>query len=201
MKNDAVQHELFEEFEAPKRKKAAIRGILPKNYMLVNVTYEQLVSAAIAVIMLMVFLFSLGVERGKRMITAERIIQPQRQAEAKKEEPLKNAALDEQAGEAASEAKKTQVPLQPAVVKEIPAGEEKKTASGELYTIQLIAHKSKKSSQEEMTRLEKKGHKPFIIVGGGYFQVCVGEYKDANEAKKDLSEFKKGFKGCFVRKR
>lgn len=174
-----MQRELFEEFEAPKKKRLPSASILPKNYLRFNVSYEQLIFIAIAVIMLMVLVFSLGVEKGRHVVESGPV---KERTVIKVETPVVAAAISE--------------PAKAPVKAEKPYKEIKK-----LYTVQVIAYRSKKLAQKELVKLTKKGYKPFIIVGGGYYQICVGEYEESKEAKEELAKLKKTYKDSFVRKR
>lgn len=186
MKETSAQKELFKEFEAPKKKKRLSHAILPKNYTLFNVTYEQIIFITIAIIMLMVLIFSLGVERGKHLrIPAS----TQRVRDVIHKKEVKERIKD-------TEIEPIQTPIQTAV-----PTEEKRVSDSKLFTIQVIAYRSKKLAQKELMKLSKKGFKPFIIIGGGYYQICVGEYRNQNEAKKDISDLRKAYKDSFIRKR
>ena len=178
MKNKNAQQELFKEYGAPK-KRGIQNSILPKSYTLLNISYEQLIFLTIAIIMLMVLVFSLGVERGRSLA-----------------EPLLERA-DTTIVEVTKETKEEVTDKVP--VKEEGLRQLKKLP--ELFTVQVIAYRSKKSAQRELERLGKKGYKPFIIVGGNYYQICVGEYKNEAKAKEELLELRKTYKDSFVRKR
>lgn len=206
MKTELMQKELFNEFESPKKrgKKKGAGSILPKNYILFNVSYEQVVFISIGVIMLMVLVFSLGVERGKRLNpeqikvsvnlpeTASGIIE-----ETNKDKKIKEVKAAPPAALAKKERSITQ-----RVEQEVPVpADVKKPIKRELFTVQVIAYKSKRSAQKELIKLGKKGYSPFIILGGGYYQICVGEYKSRKEANKPLSDLKKSHPGSFIRKR
>jgi cell division septation protein DedD len=186
-----MQQELFREFEAQKRKrkKKFPEGILPKNYVLFNVSYEQVIFITIAVIMLMALIFSLGVERGKQLSRApmkrERI-KVVKTAPAEKAEPV---TVKEEPQPETAPAEKPK------------AAAEEKTPGAKNYTVQLVAFRSKRLAQKELIKLGKKGYKPFIIVGGGYYQICVGEYENKPEAKEDHAELKKYYKESFIRQR
>jgi hypothetical protein len=186
-----VQTELFKEFEhQTKRRKRASGSILPKNYILLNVSYEQVIFITIGVIMVMVLVFSLGVERGKRVgdDTPPQIkIVP-----ALPQKPAPEPAED--AG-----AKGSAAPVKDEPVEDIP--KEKTVKNAGLFTVQVIAYRSKKSAQKELIKLGKKGYKPFIILGGGYYQICVGEFKAHVEAEKALADIKKSHPDSFIRKR
>ena len=83
----------------------------------------------------------------------------------------------------------------------IEAPKEKPKKSNEMFTVQVIAYRSKKSAQKELIKLSKKGYKPFIILGGGYYQICVGEFKAHAEAEKAITDIKKNHPDSFIRKR
>jgi len=191
MKERLLQKELFGEFEEPRKKKPS-HGILPKNYMLFNISYEQIIFISIAVIMLMVLLFSLGVERGKRLASGpvgEREDLPSKRVEVSEMQKAPGPVehIEATPSKDVAEAKE---PVK-----------EKKVLGSKLYTIQVIAYRSKKSAQKELVRLGKKGFNPFIIIGGGYYQICVGEYNNQKEAEKGYRELKKTYKDSFIRKR
>jgi septal ring-binding cell division protein DamX len=193
MKSDIMQKELFKEFESHKKRtrKKTSGSILPKNYILFNISYEQVIFISIGVIMLMVLVFSLGVERGKHLMPApakkEKAASPEEKKEARKIEKIVSKKEPE-----AEEFKSFQAPV---------ITKEKKIVNAELFTIQIIAYRSKRSAQKELIRLGKKGYSPFIILGGGYYQICVGEYKSKRAAEKALSELKKSHPDSFIRKR
>jgi len=200
MKTDSMQQELFKEFEAAQKGKKKTQGsILPRNYVLLSVSYEQVIFIAIGIIMLMVLVFSLGVERGKYLAlipakakaetAAKKALKPQ----AAPEKPETEAASGEKEGPEAETATKPVIETKKDVKAAQPEG---------LFTIQLIAYRSKKSAQKELLMLNKKGYNPFIVTGGGYYQICVGEYKTQQDAQKILRELaKKGYSDGFIRKR
>lgn len=191
MKNDILQKELFREFDSSKTKagKKMHGSILPKNYVPLNISHEQFIFITIGVIMLMVLVFSLGVERGKRMGTVKTETKKNASLVIKQVEDAELAAGREEEPEYSEEIISPEPP------------KIKKPASTEIFTIQIIAYRSKKSAQRELMKLGKKGYSPFIILGGGYYQICVGEYGSQEESEKALSDFKKGYPDSFIRKR
>jgi len=191
MKESAVQKELFEEYRTPKDKAKRRQTILPRSFKPLSVSYEQAVFMAIAAIMLMVLVFSLGVERGKRLAGAAAPKKDAPDKQASDKEYKTSAAVKEDVAVAQQDTKR------PAPLPE----KEKKAVKSDLFTIQVIAYRSKKSAQRELERLSEKGYKPFIITGGGYYQVCVGEYANKDESKNDFLELKKSYKDSFIRKR
>ena len=204
MKESTVQKELFEEFGMPKHKKKRQQTILPKNYKPLSISHEQVVFIAIAAIMLMVLIFSLGVERGRRLVgirTAKESV-PSAALSEVKEEAAAAAGMPNEKYEKINLVKNDTVverrydePSPPVRAKD------KRIVKSGLFTIQVIAYRSKKSAQRELEKLSEKGYKPFIITGGGYYQICVGEYADKDKSKNDFLELKKNYKDSFIRKR
>jgi septal ring-binding cell division protein DamX len=195
--------ELFKEFDQPKKKrrKKAQGSILPKSYILFNVSHEQVVFTTIGVIMLMVLLFSLGVERGKRITQDEGKADLVATVKAGAEAVTLPEAAEAQPDDAviAPEAAAAEEKKAEKEIEKPPAAA--KNAGAPHYTIQVIAYRSKKSAKKELMQLTKKGYKPFIVVGGGYYQICVGEYPSHTEAQADFDELKKEYKDGFIRKR
>lgn len=200
MKESAVQQELFEGLEAPKRKRKLPYSILPKNYIPFNISYEQVVFITIGVIMLMVLLFSIGVEKGKRLSRPA-----QRGQAAQETADIEPIALESTLAPEPVAVEQVVV-VQPPAPQAVEAAQEAPKRSKIVkqpthFTIQLIAYRSKKSAQQELERLGKKGYSPFIIVGGEYYQICVGKYRARSKAKEELLELKKAYRDSFIRKR
>ena len=88
-------------------------------------------------------------------------------------------------------------PLQDKIVKDVP---EKIEKTYKPYAIQLISYKEKQDAENELARLQKKKIDAFILHAGNWYQVCAGGYENIEEAQKALTQFRKDFEGCFVRK-
>ena len=179
---DQYQRELFGEF---KKEKGNIRRIADKmtrgqHKLSINAPLENIVLAAIVVMMCIIAAFALGVERGKRF--APKTAKPAVKTEAAERQP--ESAKPKPVGEA----------------KPVPA--EKREAEKNLsYTIQLVAYGRMGLAEGEKQKLLSKNVCAFIIHSGNLYHVCAGNYASVAEAKKDLEKFGKRYKGCFVRKR
>jgi len=68
------------------------------------------------------------------------------------------------------------------------------------YTIQLASYQSKEYAQKAAAALKKNGLSPLIISKGGYTVLCVGNFSNKDTANSLLSELKKQYKDCFVRR-
>ena len=69
------------------------------------------------------------------------------------------------------------------------------------YTIQVATAVSKDRAEKEVMKLGSKGHQPFFVQRGRFFEVCVGSFDTVVSAKSLLNEFKsKGlYSDAFVR--
>lgn len=68
------------------------------------------------------------------------------------------------------------------------------------YTIQLASFQTKKYAQKEAELLRKKGYSPLILPKGSYIVLCVGNFSKKEAAQSLLSELKKYYQSCYVRR-
>lgn len=207
MKDASFDQDLFGGIEKPSQKKLQKSTLLPRSYTQFNVSYEQVIFISIAIIMLMVLLFSVGVEYGKRIARSGETGPPAREnveggrwkveGEASTLDPRPSTSPDTGTAPAQTETK----PAQPAAEAEVKKAISQPKVLSQKFTIQAVAYRSKKKAQDDMVILSKKGFSPFIVVGGDYYQVCAGEYASKEEAMKDYEKIRKLYKDCFIRKR
>lgn len=177
------QSELFEEFIKPEKKREIQKShpIVRRYRLFLNISYEQLVFFVIALIMIMVLVFSLGVERGKSLLETPAPVEPEIAREPEIELP-------------------SSTEIQKEVVLKPPPQEIIKKVS-KPYTIQVATYRQKKSAKKELENLRKRGLDSYIISNNGKYEVCVGEYVDRDSAKKNIKRLKKDYKDCFLRRR
>ena len=72
--------------------------------------------------------------------------------------------------------------------------------SAQNYTIQIATYQTKTYAQKEADSLKKRGFAPLILPKGTYTIVCVGNFSDQKTAKPLLSELKKRYQDCFMRR-
>mgnify|MGYP001616705161 CR=1 FL=1 len=70
----------------------------------------------------------------------------------------------------------------------------------ENYTIQVATYQAKTHAQKEAEALRKKGFLPLILSKSGYTVLCVGNFSNKETAKSSLSELKKRYQDCFIRR-
>ncbi|MBU0549828.1 MAG: SPOR domain-containing protein, partial [Candidatus Omnitrophica bacterium] len=78
--------------------------------------------------------------------------------------------------------------------------EEKTEEPAKEYTIQVASFKTKTYAQKEAVRLEQKGIKALLMPRGNFVIVCVGNFSQKQEANTSLTELKKIYQDCFIRR-
>lgn len=176
-----------------------------------NLSIENLVIFSIVSIMVTVFTFSLGVERGKRIalregngpaldapvpeapVSAAGPVDPA-EAVAAVKSPAKGSALLaslKTVNPAVSAANVPAAAFQPQDVV-------KKTSGG--FTVQVASYKSKKSAQKEVQALQKKGFKAYALPKGEHIVLCVGNFQKREEASMYGKKLKNNYQDLVVRR-
>ena len=160
-----------------------------------TMTLENIISGLILVIMAIVLSYSLGVEKGKRVVfkkvapalPAATTVVPQ---DTKKINPLPSEVKQET--------------LQPPAQEDVNNSPDTQTVMKEIldiaYTIQVASFKNKEHAHEEATALKRKGYEIFVMPKGNYSIVCVGKFLKKDQAHDTLSQLKKKYKDCLVRR-
>lgn len=68
------------------------------------------------------------------------------------------------------------------------------------YTIQLATYQASTYAQKEAEKLKKRGLLPLVLPKGEYQVLCVGNFSNRNAAASLLSELKKQYRDCFIRR-
>jgi septal ring-binding cell division protein DamX len=174
-KNNNSQLELFTQGRDSKSLKRNDRNFL--NNIL---GYEKAIMATIVVFVLCIISFSLGVEKGKRSSLASNNL---RLDLATKTTPQKQVAAVPVVPTTKN------ITKQPAVMEYIRS-----------YTIQLASYKTKSLAQREAQSLKQKGLTPLVLVKGDYTIVCVGNFSNKEAAQPLLSQLKKRYLSCYIRR-
>lgn len=176
MFKEEKQKELFSEYE---NEKESFFGFIKKKdtigqKMAIIVSREKLIFLTIGLILFAILTFSLGVERGKRI--KEKIAAD-----------LQEDQLAEQTQQQKEEA-----------IKEEATVELKKEGN---FTIQVVSYKQKELAQKEIEILKRKYSDVFIVQNGQYYEICVGNFSNKQEAKQIVNDLNKRYKDCFIKKR
>lgn len=167
------QAEFFSDLPQPKKKTKKKAFALTR--IAISLSYENLIFLTIGSVMILMVSYSLGVERGKSLTQ------------------VKIAAVEVEAEE--KETKEAPAEKSPEVQKKKIKTE---VASGK-YTIQVATLRRTNSVEQELKRLENRGYAPFVINRGKFSEICVGDYKDKDEAYIDLKRLKSLYVDCYMR--
>ncbi|MBU1727670.1 MAG: SPOR domain-containing protein [Candidatus Omnitrophica bacterium] len=177
-----TQLELFSQENEPARAKRQAYG---DSFFKRIRTYEKIILIIIGFIITGIISFSLGVEKGKRPVqktvaVAASIRPLNNKAVVMKQEPVRKPLPQP-----------SQTPQQSQITT---------TANVEKYTIQLASFKTREFAQREAETLKKKGYTPIILPKGDYMILCVGNFNNKERASPLLSELKKRYQGCYIRR-
>jgi hypothetical protein len=149
-------------------------------------SHEKTLLLIIGFFMAAVISFSLGVERGKRIVSLQDAA------------PKAEAAVT--ASSTAAPARATALPPVSSVVPLAKAAPAQHASIAYGYTIQLASFSTKAGALKEAQNLTRKGFSPLVMAKGRYTVLCVGNFSDKNTAELMLAKFQKTYKGCMVRR-
>lgn len=182
-RQEECQKELFQEFSDEAKKTERFPALSKtQKPILISASLEQLIFWGILAILLLCFMFFLGVLRSKSLggspVAAERsggaVVHVQVPAPLKMTAPTASAK---------------------------PADSPRAIDPAKPYTIVLVTYKKRTLAEKEAAGLKKSGQPAFVAASGDYFVVCIGQYANGGEAKKDLKIFDAKYKGCFLKRR
>ncbi|OGX43899.1 MAG: hypothetical protein A3G38_03090 [Omnitrophica WOR_2 bacterium RIFCSPLOWO2_12_FULL_51_8] len=150
--------------------------------------YEKTVLLAIGIVATGIVSFSLGVEKGKQVSTL------------KKDYRMDVAAGVKTKGLTAAPA---QVYRQAPVIYEEQGSKDKEDEPQEKqrYYIQLASYKGRANAQKEMDVLKRRGLSAVILPKGNYIVLYLNNLPSKTKAEAMLSELKKRYKDCQIRRR
>lgn len=167
-----------------------------------TLTIENLVVLSILGIMLAVFAYSLGVERGKHVMVAQMMerasVKPVvAQAPVVAVKPSATASATQAVGTAVVTAPVQTVPTaaSAAVVEQ----KLQNVNPAFKYTVQVASYADEKFAQRAAQDLGKKGFETIVMQKGKYAILCVGKFNQMNEAKATIAKLKSKYKDCLVR--
>jgi len=68
------------------------------------------------------------------------------------------------------------------------------------YTIQIATFKGQDNAQQEITALKKQGLIPVLRPSGKYKVLCVGNFPNQETAKSLLTQLKRKYRDCYIRR-
>ncbi|MBI3313357.1 MAG: hypothetical protein HYZ83_03915 [Candidatus Omnitrophica bacterium] len=194
-----MQSDLFEiPSQLPVTQPASKLAFLERSRL--SLRLDHLVASVIVLMVFYVFIFSFGVEKGKRFAMAE--IKAERDKRQYVTEELARRVFEEkQIGPVHAEMGNLPPGVLPAK-SSAPAAEKSQPASSSdaehttviavhgKYTIQLITYTSDRQAEEKLKMLTEKGRKGFVISSGKFKQVCVDAFPSKANAMETLRQLK-----------
>ncbi|MFA5410325.1 MAG: SPOR domain-containing protein [Candidatus Omnitrophota bacterium] len=68
------------------------------------------------------------------------------------------------------------------------------------YTIQVATYQARAHAEREARLLKKKGLSTAVVSKGRFIILCVGNFTDEKTARSMLTELKKQYRDCFIRR-
>ena len=172
-----------------------------------TLSLENMVVLAIMIVLGVVFSFSLGVEKGRKMANA--VI-----AEIS---PIPKTVTNEKNGIDNRVASKTEIVSPQKIAPQVkpvpptkPATQAKPAPSKpnpppiqpskQSYTIQVASYKDEEHANKEVSLLKKKGFDAFVAEKGDYVIVCVGKFGKLDEMNILMAKLKKRYGDCLARR-
>lgn len=194
---------------------ASLPDVNKPRFLLANLTLsaENLVILSILGIMVAVFAYSIGVERGKQMVAYaldERVTAAwnlQKQAPVQK--PVTQLVITPTKGNrgiVTAPVKRTVSPA-PAVqtkpkvvVNKANKSAVKTVPVSSHITVQVATYKVASFAQKEALNLRAQGYQSFIIKKGDYYLVCAGRYASLEQANIYLQKLQAKYRGSQIRR-
>ncbi len=189
----------------------------PKKFLRkLTFSLENFVVLGIFIVMSMLISFSLGVEKGKKVVFQDNV---KGSSEMKTMMTVRSDKNERQVAQAKGFLKEDSVVAAvPKVVEKQPeirdAGisiesvknsvksvllEARKKKVDSTYTVQVASFRKKVYAEKEAMDLKKKGYEIFVVPKGDYSIVCVGKFAYKNEANQMSRKLRKRYKDCLVR--
>lgn len=171
------QKELFNNYsEMSKRPKKRTNFGLGK--VAISLSYENIIILSIGLVMLLIVCYSLGVEKGRHLVQARSEDIQLEQEEVQKTPKVESPKPKE---------KKMKIRVT-----------QTEDTSNVLPYIQVASFRTDEYARKEITRLKNKGYRPFAAMRGKYRVVCVGGYKNRDEAHKALKQLREVYTDCIL---
>jgi hypothetical protein len=184
-----MQQELFQEFVESQKRRQPKQTLSQRPRWVLPLALEHIILVVIAVILLGVVSFSLGVERGKAIINrAEELTLPklERQLSVDIEEPFEGAEVQQDIEKQKPHAQlMEEVPVEP-----LP-----------YYTVQVASYLRKEPADAQAEKLIDNGYEAFVELNGKYYVVYAGRFKDKDQAVSAQEILTQTYPDCLIRKR
>ena len=169
-----------------------------KGRVAVSLSQENLIFFAIGFIMLLIVCYSWGVERGKNLVQLIPLYPDTLTGTSGHKRAQESEDIQEVKQEQAQK-RPTKKSPKPQVKKIKVKLAQAKNVAKTLPYIQIASFRTDKYARREIDQLKNRGYQPFLAQWGEYRVVCVGGYKNKDEAAMALKQLKKVYADCILR--
>ena len=180
------QPELFQDLPTEQKPKRFQLPAFAGRFLRVKVAYEDIVFLSLAILLVVLGGFCLGVERGKRLVPPPAVLETEGLAAA---------------GEALSPDRiqgRRPLPVIPVGASPAPSGSSLETQGS--YCIQLATYIGEITAQEEVRRLAKAGVRTQLVRQGRYLELRAVGYRSRLEATGALTGLRKNYRDAFIKR-
>jgi len=193
-KNREVQPELFCSIKKRQKHGFFHRNIFEDHYKSsFSIQCDTLIVLVIALLMVTLASYVIGIERGKRLAKASSCDEA-----LKNETKTTNTKLFEEDKQQEIKSGPEREQTEQAVPVEESEPEPVIASNG--YIIQLVTYSSDSYAEKEVERLKAQGYDIHVLKSGEYYVLYSGTYKSKSLANEKLNRFKERYKDCFVRR-
>jgi len=175
-KTDHSQLELFSQAKEP----GQVKTNFSSSFISFIWNYEKTILLIIAFIITGIVAFALGIDKGKKMAVSRF---------SNQFDMATIPAVDSK-----------RIALKPEVKLPLPVAPKEIIENMGSYTIQVASYQNNIHAQREAGQLKIKGFSPLIVNKGKYIIVCVGNFSNQTTAKSLLSQLKKRYQDCYIRR-
>ena len=188
-----MQPELFEDLRAEPHSRGFQPPLFPHRFIRLRIAYEDLIFAALSLILVLLAGFCLGVERGKQLdLHAAAVVAPAVAAVPKPVVAEMEMAIP-------APAVKVVMTGTPATRAAAVKANAKSESVGGPYAIQLASYVDAQSARVEADRLKHRGFNPLVVKHGKYFELRLAGYRSRAEAMVPLNQLKKVYRDGFIK--
>jgi cell division septation protein DedD len=189
------------QFELFPANSATLEDINKPKFLLATLTLstENLVILVILAIMIALFSFSIGVERG-RVLAAQSLDEKAAAAWNVGGRRLAPAPVAVSAAKSTTVAGSTVKTGNSGAVHSAKAAAPAVTSSGQKWTVQLGSYKNENYAQQEALGLKAKGYPTFIVKSKDFYLVCIGQFASQVQANSFFAKLQAKYQGGQVRR-
>ena len=189
------------QFELFPPNSSTLADVNKPRFLLANLTLslESLVILSILGIMVALFSFCLGIERGKRLVAQAMDERVSAAWNITVKKPLPRTFIPATAAIAAGP-RSASLPVRIAAKPKAGQAGPASGGAGTRFTVQVSSYKNQGFARTEALALRAKGYKAFLIKTGDFILVCVGQFSSPEAARASVQKLPSHDRSGLVRR-